>query len=39
MMMNISFAVTYFLKNHVPVESKNKIYDKELLAIIRTFRE
>jgi hypothetical protein len=36
---NILHLVAYFSRKHFPVEINYEIYDKELLAIIHTFKE
>jgi hypothetical protein len=36
---NVLHPVVYFSKRHFPVECNYKIYDKELIAIVRAFKE
>jgi hypothetical protein len=36
---NILHPVAYFSKKHSPVECNYNIYDKELMAIVRAFKE
>jgi hypothetical protein len=36
---NILYPMAYFSKKHSPAEYNYKIYDKELMAIVRTFEE
>jgi hypothetical protein len=36
---NILYPMAYFSKKHSPIECNYKMYDKELMAIIRAFEE
>jgi uncharacterized protein (DUF849 family) len=36
---NILHPVAYFSKNHSPAKCNDKIYEKELMAIVRAFEE